>query len=202
MFLTEYEGVQAILSYYQTVYEQNGENVTQYSFQVSRIDESGNETVLDSAYISYSDSDLDATRIAQFFQKPGAYLLKVVVIYDHYQLTGSLWMNPENVEYGTTPEEPETVPGEMPQLGFVQIQDPSSWLHLRVGPGVEYDKVLMNPDDPDSFVRQALGSPLTVLETAQSSDPANPVWVRIRIIYQDRVIEGWSSKTYIRMITE
>lgn len=200
MFLTEYEGVQAILSYYQTVYEQNGENVTQYSFQVSRIDESGNETVLDSAHISYSDSDLDATRIAQFFQKPGAYLLKVVVIYDHYQLTGSLWMSPENVEYGTTPEEPETVPGEMPQLGFVQIQDPSSWLHLRVGPGVEYDKVLMNPDDPDSFVRQALGSPVTVLETAEANDPANPVWVRVRITYQDRVIEGWSSKTYIRML--
>ena len=206
VFLTEYKGTQALLSYTQTMYEENGETVTQYSFQVFRISENGAETILDYGYTSYGDRDLDATRIAQFFQKPAAYLLRIIVIYDLYQLTGIQWMNPENVDYGETPEEPEgtteSTTAQNPQLGFVQIQDPSSWLNLRVGPGVENAKVLMNPDDPDSFVRQALGSPVTVLETAESSDPANPVWVRVRIIYQDRVIEGWSSKTYIRMIEE
>lgn len=206
MFLTEYNGSQALLTYQQSVYEQDGENVTNYSFRVVRLGENGEEVILDSAYTSYTDSDLDATKIALFFQKPVEYLLKITVIYDLYKLTGKQWMDPTDAEYGEPPKE-EATPGETPsneapQLGFVQIQDPSSWLHLRVGPGVEYDKVLMDPNDPDSFVRQALGSPLTVLESAQSDDPANPVWLKIRIIYGDRIIVGWSSKTYIRLINE
>ena len=79
------------------------------------------------------------------------------------------------------------------------MESEKSWLHLRVGPGTNYDKVLTNPDDPNSFVRQALGSPVTILETVETDDPENPVWVKIRITYQDTEIVGYSSKTYIRI---
>ena len=59
--------------------------------------------------------------------------------------------------------------------------------------------MLTNPEDPDSFVRQALGSPVTILETIETNDEENPVWVKIRILYQDTEIIGYSSKTYIRI---
>ena len=87
-------------------------------------------------------------------------------------------------------------------MGFVQIADPASWLNLREGPGTEYDRVLLDSSDPDSFVRQALGSPVTVLETIETGDPENPVWLKIRITYGDREIIGYSSKTYIRLVDE
>ena len=51
-------------------------------------------------------------------------------------------------------------------------------------------------------LRQALGSPVTVLETVETGDSENPVWVKIRIRYHDREFIGDSSKTYIRMQNE
>ena len=62
--------------------------------------------------------------------------------------------------------------------------------------------MLMDPADPDSYVRQAKGSPVTVLETIETEDPENPVWVKIRITYGDRELVGYSSKTYIRLLDE
>ena len=118
-------------------------------------------------------------------------------------------MDPAQAEHGTVPQEepadpqqPEQNPSQEPVMGFVQIEDPASWLNLRVGPGVEYDMVLMDPADPGSFVRQALGSPVTVLETVDTDDPNHPVWLKIRITYADREIIGYSSKTYIRLVNE
>ena len=84
-------------------------------------------------------------------------------------------------------------------MGFVQINDPSSWLNLRQGPGTNYPQVLMDESDPNSFIKQALGAPVTVLETVETGDVANPVWVKVRISYGDREYVGYSSKSYIRI---
>jgi hypothetical protein len=204
VYLTEYEGQECLLVYNQSVYMQNGITYTNYNYSLERIKLDCQTQYLDFAYVNYSDEDENATAVSQFFQKLNVYLTRIIVICDPYKLTGSAWMAPTEAVYGTVPQEESQQPeeNEEPVMGFVQIEDPSSWLHLRVGPGIEYDKVLMDPSDPDSFVRQALGSPVTVLETIETNDPENPVWLKIRILYADREIIGYSSKTYIRLVTE
>ena len=204
VYLTEYEGQECLLVYNQSVYMQNGITYTNYNYSLERIKLDCQTQYLDFGYANYSDEDENATAVSQFFQKLNVYLTRIIVICDPYKLTGSAWMAPTEAVYGTVPQEESQQPEENEEtvMGFVQIEDPSSWLHLRVGPGIEYDKVLMDPSDPDSFVRQALGSPVTVLETIETNDPENPVWLKIRILYADREIIGYSSKTYIRLVTE
>jgi len=201
VYLTEYEGKQCLLVYYQSVYTFGGESTTYYSFDVLRVTENGTKS-LDYAYANYSDADQDASAVSAFFDKLNVYMIRIIVVCDLYELTGSKWMAPEDVLYGAPPVEENQQPGQDPDemvMGFVDIEDPASWLHLRVGPGTEYDRVLMDPNDPNSFVRQALGSPVTVLETIHTGDGENPTWVKIRITYQGTEIIGYSSKTYIRM---
>lgn len=211
VYLTEYKDKQCLLTYCQTVYEQGSDTVNQYDFNVLRINAGGKTNTLDSSYIYYTDKDQDATAVSKFFEKLKVHLIKIIVIRDPYKLTGTMWMDPAEAQHGTVPQEdpqpsdpqqPKQENTQEPIMGFVHIQDPSSWLHLRVGPGLEYDKVLMDPSDPDSYVRQALGSPVTVLETIETDDPEHPVWLKIRISYADREIVGYSSKTYIRLVNE
>ncbi len=201
VYLTEIEGKQAILTYNQFIYTStDGYSRTNYYYSIYRYDQNGQYVDLGGDSVGYSDDDKDATKVAEFFQKLNAYLLKIVVISDPFQLKGNQWLNQEEADHGTTPQEPEQA--EEYAMGFVQIQDPGSWLNLREGPGTEYACILMDPGNPASFVRQALGSPVTVLETIETGDPENPVWLKIRITYADKVIEGYSSKTYIRLADE
>lgn len=219
VYLTEYQGQQCLMTYSQSMYEEYGETITNYMYDTVRVDAGGEVQVLDAASASFTSSEEDATAASTFFQRLNVYLTKFVVVRDPYRITGKTWMEPGQAEYGTVPaeeipvtqqpsqpEQPEQP--EQPQeeektvMGFVQIKYAHSWLNLRVGPGVQYDKVLMDPNDPESFVKQALGSPVTVLETIETGDPDNPVWVKIRITYGNREFVGYSSKKYIRLADE
>ncbi len=196
IYLVQHEGKQCLLKYSQYIYEQyNGDLMNVYSYELMSFDDNGARSVLDTGYVSYSREDEDASATARFFEAFNGHLSKAVVVYDPYRLTGRQWMPQSEADYGTVPE----TQTEQGSLGFVQIQDPSSWLNLRQGPGTEYDRVLLDPADPDSFVRQALGSPVTILETIETGDEENPVWVKVRITYANREIIGYCSKTYIRM---
>jgi len=198
-FLIDHNGKPALLIYSQQM-QNYGTYRTSYSYKLLRFDTNGAETELDSHSVSYTKDQQDGTEAAAFFAKLQPYLQKLTVLYDPFELTGQQWLTPEASDQGTPPANPEPeTQEEEAQLGFVQVASEKSWLHLRTGPGINYDKVLTNPDDPDSFVRQALGSPVTILETIETDDPENPVWVKIRITYQGTEIIGYSSKTYIRM---
>ncbi len=200
VYLTEIEGKQAILTYNQFIFTStDGYSRTNYYYSVYRYDQNGQYVDMGGDSVGYSDDDQDATEVAEFFQKLNGYLVKIIVISDPFQLQGSQWLAPEQADYGTTPQEPEPEQAEESVMGFVQINDPSSWLNLREGPGTDYPCILMDPNNPDSFVRQALGSPVTVLETIETGDAENPVWLRIRITYANKIIEGYSSKRYIRL---
>ncbi len=202
-YVTEIDGKQALLTYSQNIYTNpNGNTHTSYYFSVYRYDQNGEYVHIAGESVGYSDEDKDATAVADFFQKLTQYMIKIVVIGDPFQLQGNQWLSPEEADHGTTPQEPEPEQAEESVMGFVQINDPSSWLNLREGPGTEYPCILMDPGNPDSFVRQALGSPVTVLETIETGDSENPVWLKIRITYANKVIEGYSSKTYIRLANE
>lgn len=208
VYLVEHEGKQCLLTYTQRVYTtMGGQTRTDYSYDLIRISIDGWSQSLDYHAVSYSDEDTDATAVSQFFEKLNVYLVKIIVLRDPYQLKGHMWPTAGDIDYGTAPQEPqqsteEKPEGQEPVMGFVQINDPTSWLHLRVGPGTEYDRVLMDPNDPNSFVRQALGSPVTVLETIHTGDGENPTWVKIRITYAEQEIVGYSSKRYIRIPSE
>lgn len=203
VYLVEQDGRQCLLTYSQRITTNwEGRSFTNYSYDLLRINAEGWAQSLDYSAISYSDADTDAAPVAAFFEKLNVYLVKIILLRDPYRLQGRMWAAPEQVDYGTIPQEPAEEEAAEPQdatLGFVAINDPGSWLHLRVGPGTEYDRVLVDPNDPESFVRQAQGSPVTVLETIETGDAANPVWVKIRISYADREIVGYSSKTYIHI---
>ena len=202
IYLTEYDGKQCLLVYDQVVFEMsNGLHTNNFLYNLLRFDEKGNEIYLENNSVAYNDSTIDATKVAEFFEKLNGYLLKIIVVYDPYMLTGKQWMDQNDAQYGTAPETPQEIP-EDATMGFVQIEDPSSWLNLREGPGVNYAKVLTDPTNPESFVRQALGSPVTILETVETGDAENPVWVKVRISYGDREYVGYCSKSYIRLAGE
>lgn len=199
IYLVEHQGKQCLMQYTQYIYKQyNGDLMNVCSYDLMHFDDSGAKSVLDNGYVIYSSSDKDASIIAKFFEKLNVYITNVVVVYDPFRLTGKQWMPQSEANYGTVPE----TQTEQGTIGFVQIQDPSSWLNLRQGPGKEYARVLMNPEDPDSFVRQALGAPVIILETIETGDEENPVWVKVRITYANREIIGYCSKTYIRLADE
>jgi len=202
VYLVEQDGKQCLLTYSQ--YSANG--YTNYSYSLLHFDDSGVSKLLDHAYVGYYDTDADATAVAAFFEKLNVFLVKIIVIRDPYRLTGSMWLKQEETEYGSVPAESQSEPSDEtqpntqePVMGFVQINDPGSWLNLRQGPGTNYPRVLVDENNPNSFVKQALGAPVTVLETVETGDAVNPVWVKVRISYGDREFIGYSSKTYIRI---
>ncbi len=197
VFITQVNGKQALLTYSQNIHSTGG----QYYYNICRFDADGNNQMIALDNVSYSNDD-NAQAVADFFHTLSQYLVKIIVLSDPYQLQGNRWISPEQVDHGTPPAEPEPEQTEDAVMGFVEIQDPGSWLNLREGPGTQYPCILIDPSNPDSFVRQALGSPVTVLETIETDDAENPVWLKVRITYADKVIEGYSSKTYIRLAEE
>ncbi len=201
-YLTQIDGKDHLLTYSQNIYSNGNGFTSYYNFSVQRFDEYGFTLSSDQQNLVVGSEQQDAAALSDFMALLQKYLVKIIIIRDPYALTGHSWPAEDALAFGTIP------PDDMPPaetdatLGFVQIKDPSSWLNLREGPGTEYDRVLVDPSDPDSYVRQALGSPVTVLETIETGDPDNPVWVKIRIRYGDREFIGYSSKTFIRLQNE
>lgn len=195
-YLVERNNKQYLLNYYQWVNSVGGNFYTRYSYDLFRFDEDYMQAQEDQQYISYSNNDQDATQISDFFNKFNELFNDAVIIGDPYGITGNQWGSDSSMDYGSMPQNTGTV--SEGKLGYVQIEDPASFLFLREGPGKEYDPVLIDPSNKDSYVKQALGSPVTILEEIQTGDSENPVWVKIRIQYGDREVIGYSSKRYIR----
>ena len=196
-YLVEEDGKMCLLSYYQRINSNTAGYTAYYNYNLLRFNTAGTATNLDYQEVSFTHNDSNAAATANFFGAFNEYLVKVIVISDPFKLTNRQWM--EECDYGTVPtEETSTTQTEEGRLGFVQIQDPNSWLNLREGPGTQYRQVLMDPSNPNSYVKQAQGSPVTILEEIQTEDTVNPVWVKIRIHYGDREVVGYSSKRFIR----
>lgn len=195
-YLVMRNGLQYLLTYSQWVNVTSDLVNTLYSYELFRFDESYNQADEDIQAVSYTNNDQNAAEVSAFFGKFNQYFENATVIGDPFSLTGSQWGDSSDMDYGTPPQ--NTASSQSGRLGYVQIEDPESFLFLREGPGKEYDPVLMDPNNKDSYVRQAQGSPVTILEEIETGDPENPVWVKIRIHYGDREIIGYSSKRYIR----
>ena len=205
MYLVQRDGLWYILVYSQTMNSAaDGGNTVTNQFQVFRFDANGEKVVLDEKKVTYNTTTADATATSNFFAACNQYLENAQIVVDPYRLQGKMW--PDSVDYGTIPnestlEDQQNTPA-YPQeetLGFVQINDPKTWLNLREGPGTNYPCVYMEPGNKKSIVKQAQGSPVTILETIETGDAKNPTWVKIRISYGGKEIVGYSSKKYIRV---
>ncbi len=194
-YLTQSGGKTYLLRYSQSI--SSWDNGTHYSYAVYRYRDNGEADYLDSRYTYVGKDTANATELSALQSAFQNYLVKVIVIYDPFVITGQQYPGEDHAIYATEQEPPQLQPDE--QIGYVTLKDPGSWLHLRQGPGTQYAKVLINAADPDSFIRQANGSVVTILETVETGDAQNPVWVKIRIRYAGQEIIGYSSKTYIRI---
>ncbi len=190
-YLIEEGGKTYLMSYNQGISTWN--NTPYYSYQAYRFTAGGDTDYLGSSQVSVKADGSNAYETAQFQQNFHKLLVKVIVIYDPFSITGSQQPKPGQVAFGEVSQEAQA------QVGYVQLNDPSTWLHLREGPGTQYPRVLIDPSNPESFIRQAHGSAVTILETIETGDAENPVWVKIRIRYAGMEIVGYSSKTFIRI---
>lgn len=203
-YLSTYEGHNCLVVYQQNQYSDGDGLYTSYGYELLRFDGEEYEWTLLSNYVGHYNDQEDATNISDFFTELNRYIATVIVVYDPFRLHGQQWIAPEEIIYGELPQAPE--PERQPdanaeeKIGFVNISNPSSWLNLREGPGREYDCILTDPDDPGSIVKQAKGSPVTVLETIESEDPDFPVWYKVCIRYQDHEIIGYSAEAYIELV--
>lgn len=200
-YIVSHGGKPHILVYSQ--YISTGYNPTySYYYSLYRYGTDNQRIIADSKDVDYYASQSDATSVSSFFSALNVYLEgELTIIHDTYALTGKEWMDQSDIDYGDRPTSSDNNVTEEGRLGFVKVYA-DTWLNLREGPGTQYDRVLLDPNNPQSFVKQAMGSPVTILEEIETGDPDNPVWVRIRIVYQDQVLEGYSSKRYIKVVGE
>ena len=203
-YLSTFEGKNYLMVYSQTK-TNNAEGIyTSYRYRLWRFDLDLIIYEIHGESVGHYNDQEDATNVAEFFDRMNRYMMNVVVLYDPFCLHGQQWASPETVIRGQTPQEPEDTEQTQTDtsesvIGFVDILDPSSWLNLREGPGRSYPCILTDPQDPGSIVKQAKGSPVTVLETVASEDPEFPEWYKVRIRYQDHEIVGYSAKEDIRL---
>ncbi len=196
-YLVSHEGKTHILVYSQYI-STDYNPIYSYYYSLYRYGTDNQCMISDSKDVDYYASQSDATSVSSFFTALNVYLEgDITVLHDTYALMGQEWMNENDIDYGERPTSDDAL-AEEGTLGFVKVYA-DTWLNLRVGPGTQYDRVLLDPNNPQSFVKQALGSPVTILEEIETGDPDNPVWVRIRIVYQNQVLEGYSSKRYIKV---
>ncbi len=203
VYLADLDGVQYILEYFQEL----DNNYTQnYSYSLFRFDDLFDESIRDKNSLSVAaDAQGGGAAGTSFFNALTEYLTKSSVCYDPYALMGDTIMQ---VGGGATTDE-DNVQSEAKYLsitncstnkiGIVTMKKDTSWLNFRSGPARSYAPVLIDPYDSESYVKQTQHSIVTVLEPENTYDTEYPVWYKIRITYNNRVLEGYSSQNYIRV---
>ena len=138
---------------------------------------------------------------SSFFSRLNGYLNAGSVCYDPYGLMGYTVMQ-EHGDMVTGGEQAlylNITNCSTNKVGGITLQDDDSWLNFRSGPSTAYDRVLINAYDPESYVKQVQGSLVTVIMPYNTGDRDNPIWAQIRINYQNRTLEGYSSQRFIRI---
>ena len=202
-FMLEYNGLPAILRYYHKVGTTFGGDVYyDYSYDIFRFSSEDTKMILADDELHYTNEDKDATLAAKFFEGLNKYLtFDIVVIYDPFVLTGQQWIPETEIDLGERPQQTVFVENEgeetKTRIGFVEV-DTNSWLNFREGAGTDKAKVLVDPANPESFIKLAKGTPVTIIEEITVNDKENPLWYKIQINYGDKTLMGYSSATYIR----
>ena len=189
-----------LLGYYQDIVTISQESSNRYRYQVESFDSCYRSNVLSSETVILSYNETPTQEDKDFFRKLNEYLKEAEICVDSYELTGYSKMQADDSDF--TPEESKKYLSisncSTNKNGTVKV-NADSWLNFRKGPSVSYDKILLNPGDPQSFVKQSVGSSVSVIDTVNTTDPDNPVWVKIQIKYSDKTLIGYSAAGYIQM---
>ncbi len=208
IYLAENGGKKMLLNYIQRVYGNhlfpagsgNRRTGNDYRYWFTGFDENYCAYELDMQYLLLYDDETPTTKDNEFFIKLNEYLDVATVCVDRYELMGYGVMPNIQTDYS------ETETGKylsisncnLNKKGKVRVSE-DSWLNFREGPAITYNKILTNSSNPESFVKQMKGSSVTVIDTNNSSDAENPIWVKIQIKYSDKTLVGYSSQRYIEI---
>lgn len=194
-FLYSSDGSDRLLSFSQNQYNIYGNYTQNYSYCLFYFDKQFTMHKDDSASISVPINSTPGGNENQFFEKFNKYKDFVTVCVDPYELTGYDLMNSDPK---TEEEYLKIINCNTSKSGTVNVNT-DSWLNFREGPGVSYNRILIDASDSESFVMQMKGSAVSVLDTVNTWDKENPIWVKIQIKYADKVLIGYSSQRYIEL---
>ncbi len=203
VYLVENDGRIMLLNYTQEIsrdYRYLKRKGTCYRYWLTGFDENYFPYERNAQSLSLYDDETPTAADNEFFIKLNEYLDVATVCVDRYELTGYSVIPNIQTDYS------ETENGKylsisncnLNKKGNVSV-DENSWLNFRVGPDVTYDKILMDSADSESFVKQMNGSSVTVIDTENTGDTDNPIWVKIQIKYSDKTLQGYSSQRYIEI---
>lgn len=198
VYLVSHNGGEYLLDYSQDL---SGDYSQTYAYSLFRFDESYGRLVEDEDSLRVEANQGGGTAGSRFFGKVNAYLESGDVCYDPYGLTGYTVMQETGGDISVQPDAKYLNISNCStnKVGIVTLKDDDSWLNFRSGPSTAYDRVLIDSRDPDSYVKQVQGSLVTVIMPYNTGDEQNPIWAQIRINYQNRTLEGFSSQRYIRI---
>lgn len=203
VYLVENNGSMMLLNYTQKIigsYQYPKKSGKRYIYWLTGFDENYFPYELSSQALSLYDDETPTAADNEFFVKLNSYLDNATVCVDAYELTGYSIMPNIQADYS------ETETGKylsisncnLNKKGIVGVEE-NSWLNFRVGPDITYEKNLMDSADSESFVKQMNGSSVTVIDTENTGDAENPIWVKIQIKYSDKTLIGYSSQRYIEI---
>ncbi len=154
----------------------------------------------DMQYLLLYDDETPTAEDNEFFAKLNEFLDVATVCVDSYELTGySVIPNIQTDYFETETGKYLSISNcNLNKKGKVSVNQ-DSWLNFRKGPNIAYDKILIDSANNDSFVKQMNGSSVTVIDTKNTDDAENPIWVKIQIKYSDNTLVGYSSQRFIEI---
>ncbi len=195
-YLTECNGKKALLAYSQTEKTEYISNQTvltgiTYKYKIFRFDEQLNLVEIESrqAECDQTTASAEASEILQIVNK---HITSGSVCCDPYEITGYSVMRGSSINNDKYLNISNCSTNKN---GYVNITD--EWLNFRDGPSINNARILTNPSDPFSFVKQLKGAPLTVIYPENTADTTYPVWVKIQIKYNYQTLDGYSAYKYI-----
>lgn len=198
VFITEENGGSQLLFYNQSVFRNGSRNGNSYAFSLECFDKSYDlKKLKQNTVILYYD-ETPTEEKSRFFTEFNEYLNNATVCVDRYELTGYARMTNDDSEYFESDGEKYLSISNCStnKTGTVDV-DEGSWLNFRDGASTANEKILLNANDPDSFVKQIRGSAVTVIDTVNIEDAENPIWLEIQIKYAEQTLTGFSSKRFI-----
>ena len=192
-----------IYRYYQGISE--SDYTQTYNYELIRFDQNYKKVVVesDSANIKLSEGG-EASN--DFLVNVKDYLSDSFVCYDPYYLTGYYIMSDnlntnidDSIDYDYQTKYLSISNCNTSKTGVVKLNDVKSWLNFRNGPSTEYKRILINPNNKKSYVKQVHNSIVTVVEPYNTGDKKNPIWLKVRISYNGYGLEGFSSQKYIEI---
>lgn len=208
VYLTEKDGKMMLLNYTQRVYgnqlfsagNHNKRRGNDYRYWFTGFDENYYAYEQGVKYLLVYDDEIPTSDDNLFFAELNEYLDIAIVCVDRYELTGYSVMPNIESDYSQieTGKYLSISNCNLNKKGRVSV-DENSCLNFREGPDITYNKILYHSSDSESFVKQMNGSSVTVIDTENTGDAENPIWVKIQIKYSDKTLIGYSSQKYIEI---